>query len=430
MDSKLRRTIILLIVFALVPVFILVILANINRQQNDTGKTTVSASTEETVVLVDADNSKSTVSFEKVGNDTAHWKQDETFFDNETDSLAQRILDEMNTLSIRAYSSERDLRVQVTDYQGNIKTGEQFFVSAQNITTGETSVLSDDDYDGVICFVNLTPGDYNVTLKPTGTYNVPDKPEKITVKDSVEYTLIEDISLKMYNESDVDCEKEDTMILTASLDADKKLSNSYGQNTDVIYGVDISSLNGEINWDEVYRSGIRFVMLRAAYRGSESGKIIIDRSFYDNAKGATFAGLRVGAYFYSQAVSELEAVEEASALMTLAAEFRLDYPLTIRFDMAGGSGRADENTEEIRTKVANAFCETIRNSGKEPCIYATKNWLSTNIDYNQLKKNKLWLADFHEPPQYDGYYDIWQYSNIGRVNGIQGEANLNISYIK
>lgn len=430
MDYNLRRKTILLTILAGITVILVILYANIGKLQKDNNPTTVSASQEETVVLVEGEKTTGSSVYRQVGEDTSHWKQDETFFDSEKDTLAMHLMEEMSTLTIGIVSVERDIRVRVIDYQGKLKTGEAFEVVAQAKASGIETVMSDDDKDGLVYFESVIPGEYLVYLRPIEGYIVPDTADTVVVYENVEYTLIEDISLLMVEENDINIEAEDTMVLTAEADADKKQHNTFGENDTVVYGVDVSSQNGEIDWNAVYGSGIRFVMLRAGYRGSSSGKIVIDSAFYENAKAAIYAGLDVGAFFYSQAVSEAEAVEEASALITLTSDINYSLPLTIRLDMAGGTGRADELSSERRTEIVNAFCQTIKNSGNEACIYATKNWLITNIDYNMLNRNMLWLAEYREVPTYEGYFDIWQYSCKGQVKGIEGNVNLNISYIK
>lgn len=430
MDYNLRRKAILLCSLACITIVLMVVFANISKLKKESNKTAVSASEAETVVLVENTGSNSQVSFEKVGNDTGKWKKDETFFDNEKDTLAQKIMEEMSTLSLKVFSVEKDIRARVIDYSGNLKAGERFQVVAHNNKTQDEITAYDENKDGVIYIDGVKPGDYTVYLKPYEGYIVPDDGEKLEVRDTVEYTMIEDISLLMNAESDVDVEKEDLIAWSAAENADKKTETGRLSDEGLVYGIDISGKNGEINWSEVYGSGIRFVMLRAGYRGADSGKLIVDATFKDNARNAIYAGLDVGAYFYSQAINEREAVEEASALLMLASDINISYPLTIMLDMAGGIGRADELSAEGRTKVADAFCETIRNSGREACIYATANWLETNIDISKLGRNRLWLAEYRIPPSFDGYYDIWQYSGKGKIKGIEGNVNLNISYIK
>lgn len=156
---------------------------------------------------------------------------------------------------------------------------------------------------------------------------------------------------------------------------------------------------------------------------------MIDESFDQYATLANRAGLDVGAYFFSQAVNEKEAVEEASAVYACCREKNICYPICIRIDQAGGLGRADSLDRETRTKIAKAFLETAKGFGYEPCVYATSNWLKTNLDMKKLSGYRIWMAQFNANPVEDIYYDMWQYSSKGKVPGIDGEVSLSKSFL-
>ena len=135
-------------------------------------------------------------------------------------------------------------------------------------------------------------------------------------------------------------------------------------NTGTVMGIDISKHNGNIDWNAVKNSGVQYVILRCGYRGSASGVLVEDQKFKRNIQGATAAGLKVGIYFFSQAVNEVEAVEEASMTLSLIKNYRITYPVYI--DVESANGRADGISKAARTSVINAFCQTIRNSGYTP----------------------------------------------------------------
>ena len=146
-------------------------------------------------------------------------------------------------------------------------------------------------------------------------------------------------------------------------------------------GIDISKHNGNIDWNAVKNSGVQYVILRCGYRGSASGVLVEDQKFKRNIQGATAAGLKVGIYFFSQAVNEVEAVEEASMTLSLIKNYRITYPVYI--DVESANGRADGISKAARTSVINAFCQTIRNSGYTPGLYANKNWLTEKDQYRR-----------------------------------------------
>lgn len=198
-------------------------------------------------------------------------------------------------------------------------------------------------------------------------------------------------------------------------------------NTGTVMGIDISKHNGNIDWNAVKNSGVQYVILRCGYRGSASGVLVEDQKFRSNIQGATAAGLKVGIYFFSQAVNEVEAVEEASMTLSLIKNYKITYPVYI--DVESANGRADGISKAARTSVINAFCQTIRNSGYTPGLYANKNWLTEKINTGALGGCKIWLAQYVAAPTYGGRYEMWQYSSRGSIAGIKGNVDLNVSYM-
>lgn len=205
--------------------------------------------------------------------------------------------------------------------------------------------------------------------------------------------------------------------------SDGRLSSGSGS-----MGIDVSKWNGNIDWNAVKNSGVSFVIIRCGYRGSSTGALIEDPKFRSNIKGAKAAGLKVGLYFFSQAVNEVEAVEEASMAISLASGYGLNYPIFL--DVEASGGRADGVSKETRTAVCKAFCATIQNSGYSTGIYANKTWLNDKIDAGSLTAYKIWLAQYASAPTYTATrYDMWQYSSKGKVSGISGNVDMNISYM-
>ena len=188
-----------------------------------------------------------------------------------------------------------------------------------------------------------------------------------------------------------------------------------------------TAVTGEQVIQGVKYSGVQYVILRCGYRGSASGVLVEDQKFKSNIQGATAAGLKVGIYFFSQAVNEVEAVEEASMTLSLIKKYRITYPVYI--DVESANGRADGISKAARTSVINAFCQTIRNSGYTPGLYANKNWLTEKINTGALGGCKIWLAQYVAAPTYGGRYEMWQYSSRGSIAGIKGNVDLNVSYM-
>lgn len=204
--------------------------------------------------------------------------------------------------------------------------------------------------------------------------------------------------------------------------SDGKLSSGSGT-----MGIDVSKHNGNIDWNAVKNSGISFVVIRCGYRGSATGVLVEDPKFRSNIKGAKAAGLKVGVYFFSQAVNEVEAVEEASMAVSLVSGYGLDMPIFLDVESAGG--RADGISKDARTAVCRAFCQTVQNSGYSAGIYANKTWFNEKINTSSLTSYKIWLAQYASTPTYTTTrYDMWQYSSKGRVSGISGDVDLDIRY--
>ncbi len=192
-------------------------------------------------------------------------------------------------------------------------------------------------------------------------------------------------------------------------------------------GIDVSKWNGTIDWNAVKNSGVSYVIIRCGYRGSSQGMLVEDPKFTSNIKGATAAGLKVGVYFFTQAVDEVEAVEEASYVLDKIKNYKISYPVFL--DVESSGGRADKIDKNTRTAVCKAFCETIRNGGYTSGIYANKTWLNEKIDAGALSAYKIWLAQYAAAPTYTGRYDMWQYKSTGKVSGISGNVDMNLSYL-
>lgn len=192
-------------------------------------------------------------------------------------------------------------------------------------------------------------------------------------------------------------------------------------------GIDVSKWNGDIDWNAVKNSGINYVIIRCGYRGSSAGSLVVDPKFTANIKGATAAGIKVGVYFFTQAIDEREAVEEASMVLDQIKNYKISYPVFL--DVESSGGRADNISNATRTAVCKAFCQTIQNAGYNAGIYANKSWLTTKLDPSALSAYKIWLAQYAATPTYTGRYDLWQYRSTGSVSGISGNVDMNLSYL-
>ena len=370
------------------------------------------------------------------GSDLNAWKYDETFFDEhlvgdgkyqnaESSDQGEGEGSEVDrSLAVSASSVEKDLRVKIMDSSGSLVKG-QFF----SIMVGGTAEYKDEDRDGIIYVEGLTPGDYEVKLAAVDGFDVPTQPLICTVKAKLEYKEIADISYLIKTEADIDAVKEDTGENDAA--SESVGTDAVKNEENAKFGIDVSKYNKEIDWNAVKDSGVKFAIIRCGYRGSKSGSIVVDPYFNANIEGATAAGIPVGVYFFTQAVNQVEAVEEASAVLSLIGGYELKYPVFIDTEGAGGEGRADNLDVQTRSAICEAFCETIRSSGQKSGIYASRNWFNNRLDITKFTDSDvIWLAEYADAPSYGGKYSIWQYSSAGRINGIEGRVDMNLSYLK
>lgn len=361
---------------------------------------------------------------DQIGTDLKAFERDSTFFDPEENSFLEGLMDRSNRLSLSVTSVERDLRIQVLDWQERTLKGENLAVALEGV--GE---FQDLDQDGIIYIGDLDPGEYYVSLCPIKGYRIPENSTRIRVKEKVEYLPIEDIALLIRTEDAIDPRAEDTGDQGARWDTDDtEMTKLQAGSKTAKVGIDVSKWQGDIAWDRVKKAGVEFAVIRAGYRGSSTGALVEDPSFRENMRGAYGAGIPAGVYFFSQAVNEVEAVEEASAVLQLVKNFHVEYPIFIDTEDAGGSGRADGLDAQTRTQVCEAFCKTVRNAGYTAGIYGGRKRYQDDLDVSRLDKYVIWLAEYRKTPQYEGYYEMWQHTSQGVIDGILGNVNLNISY--
>ena len=193
-------------------------------------------------------------------------------------------------------------------------------------------------------------------------------------------------------------------------------------------GIDVSKYQPSINWASVKASGISYVIIRCGYRGASTGALIEDPYFRSHIKGAKAAGLKVGVYFFTTAITEAEAVEEASMCAALCSGYGLNYPVFMDCESSGRAGYMNLSAAQ-RTSIIKAFCSTIRSAGYTPGVYANKTWLTSYMNASELSGYKIWLAQYNTQVTYKGRYDLWQFTSKGSVNGISGNVDMNQSYL-
>ena len=416
MDSKkMKRTL-----FAMIAMFVALIgviaLTNLETVMKKLGLT--DAQVQETAVV------EENTTGGQWGNDLSAFMHDETFFDPEVKFKSIESFSGRKVFLVMS-SVAKDLRIMVVDSVGRLVTGTPFTIRIQGF--GE---YTDYDEDGIIYIDGLRSGEYSVLLEEAEGFIVPNTITSIQVKQEIEYRVLDDIEYMILTEDDIDVEKDDKFLHSAEETADGSENTELGfSNGSGKLGIDVSRWNKEIDWEKVKADGIEFAIIRCGYRGATSGSLVLDAMYEANIRGAIEAGIPVGVYFFTQATSEVEAVEEASMVISLIEDYDVDYPVFLDSESAGGNGRADRLEAEERARYHKAFLETIASAGYEAGVYASKNWLNNRLDMTQLSQYKVWLAEYADAPTYEEYYDMWQYTSKGTVDGIETRVDLDLSFM-
>lgn len=245
--------------------------------------------------------------------------------------------------------------------------------------------------------------------------------EKIVVYDSNKYYFIPiDSSLAANSYVDDDFQTDDNGRVTYSEDG-----------TVVTHtGIDVSVFQGDIDWDAVKDAGVEYAIIRAGIRGYSTGKIVVDENCQENIEGALASGLKVGVYFFSQAVSEEEAEEEAQCVIDMIQDYDITYPVYLDIEKVESSNcRTADLSVADRTTYAKAFLKTIQDAGYTAGIYGNLKTFTLLLDLTQLEDYPKWLASYSLPVYYPYDFDALQYTEEGTVDGIDEKVDLNISFV-
>lgn len=207
-------------------------------------------------------------------------------------------------------------------------------------------------------------------------------------------------------------------------------------------GIDVSVHNGVIDWTAVKAAGIEFAFIRVAFRGyGSTGSLNTDSRYTTNIAAAKAAGIKVGVYIFSQAISTAEAAEEANYAISHLGGYSLDLPIVMDYEFAstssGDTGRlfkavqAGTLNRDSMTQICNTFCTTVRNAGYKAALYGNKYMFSTyvNADKVAANNNQIWLANYTSKTSYTGTYTYWQCSSTEHVNGISTNVDLDFWYV-
>lgn len=195
-------------------------------------------------------------------------------------------------------------------------------------------------------------------------------------------------------------------------------------------GIDVSSYQKKINWNLVAQDGVEFAIIRVGLRGwGSEGNLKEDTEFRANIEGATAAGVKVGVYFFSQAITEAEVDEEVQLVLNCIAPYKIDCPVVLDVEKVSNSeARMNKLTPEERTALALRFCQAIEDAGYQPMLYHNTEMSALMIDIAAFEKYDKWYAYYSDKMFYPYAYKIWQYSDKGRVNGISTDVDMNICF--
>jgi len=201
-----------------------------------------------------------------------------------------------------------------------------------------------------------------------------------------------------------------------------------GENS--LVGIDVSSHQGEIDWTKVKESGVEFAIIRAAYRGYTNGGLSVDDRFLENLEGAKNAGLQVGVYLFSQAITEEEVQEEIDLLLSLLDGKTLDLPVYFDWEYIDAQSRTQNISGSQVTTFAQTFCQRIENAGYKAGVYFNKSMGYTALNLSKLRDYEFWLAEYRSVPEFYFRFETWQYTDGATVDGISAKVDLNIRFIK
>lgn len=202
------------------------------------------------------------------------------------------------------------------------------------------------------------------------------------------------------------------------------------ENTEAKRGIDVSTFQGEIDWKKVKKDGIDYAFVRLGFRGYESGKIVLDSKYEENIKGSIEAGLDTGVYFFTEALTEEEAIEEADFVIENLSGHHITMPVAIDVEESANTEktRTKNLTKEQRTKNVIAFCKRIKEAGYDVMIYGNLKSFMIMMDFEKLEEYDKWFAYYRYPFHFPYKVKIWQYTSSEKIDGIEGNTDVNLMF--
>lgn len=193
--------------------------------------------------------------------------------------------------------------------------------------------------------------------------------------------------------------------------------------------IDVSKFQGDIDWEKVKADGVEYVFIRVGLRGYGSGAIVDDEKFEDNIKGALKNDLKVGVYFFSEAINTEEAIEEAEYVLEKIKDYNVTLPVVMDIEeIPDDEARNEALTKEELTQVCIAFMERVKKDGYEPMLYGNIKCLVSMVDLEKMKDYDIWYAYYSDEIYVPYEVAGWQYSSTGKVDGISTDCDLNMFF--
>ncbi len=195
-----------------------------------------------------------------------------------------------------------------------------------------------------------------------------------------------------------------------------------------VYGIDVSEHQENVDWQQVKAAGIEFVMIRVGWRGYTQGELFADTLAQTHYAGAKAAGLKVGAYIFSQAVTPEEGAEEAAYLLEQTKDWDINMYLALNWEYTGEESRTAAVDARTLTDITKAFCQRVEQANKRSMVYFDAYLASTRLYLEELRGYPFWLAQYAQEMDFSHPVTMWQYTSTGKVPGIDGDVDLNRYY--
>jgi GH25 family lysozyme M1 (1,4-beta-N-acetylmuramidase)/Tfp pilus assembly protein PilV len=303
----------------------------------------------------------------------------------------------------------------------NKSTGETVSESSSDKSTDDNVQTADELANGKTAI-------YDITEKESASEEVEEseKSEEDEEATSITVRLSDGTKEEVDLDEDIDRNTYDYSNLTSK---SPLMTYSVDGNVVSTCGVDISANSGEVDFSKLKSAGVDFVMIKIGARGYSSGNIVMDENYEDNLAAAKKAGLDIGVYFCSQAVSKSEAKEEADVVLDAIEKYTIKYPVAyVMENVTDDMARIEALDTSERTQMAKSFMDRVENSGYTPILYGDLEWLMTYVDMSKLDDYDVWYAQDSSKPDFPYEFTMWQYSSSATIKGIDSKATMILSF--